>query len=98
MPKEISFDVTGLTAPHAQATSTGTANVQTLTVPAGANAVLISVETTNARVTSDGTTPSATNGLVYQKDASPVFVPLAETIKFVSTAAANSVLNALWIS
>lgn len=70
--------------------------VKTLTCLADVNAVFITVETTAARVTFDGSTPSTTNGIVIQKDSSPLFVPVVAgtQIKWISTAGAASVLVA----
>lgn len=86
------------TSAHVQATSTGTSDVQTITVPANAKGCFICVETNAARVTFDGEAPGSTVGLVFPAGVAPVFVPMASTIKFVSTAAANSVVDVLWIS
>lgn len=71
--------------------------VITLAPPVGAAAVLIAVQTTNARVTFDGSTPAAANGLVWLKDLEPVFLPVAPTIKWISTANAASVVSVCWL-
>lgn len=83
---------------HDSATSTGTANVQTITAPASANACMVSAETNGARLTFDGGTPDATNGLMIAAGGAPLFIPLGRDIKFVSQAAANSVVHVLWLS
>jgi hypothetical protein len=83
--------------PHVQATSTGTANVQTLTPPPSAKACFIDVETNGIRFTLDGTTPDATNGLTLAVNDGPFFLPLAKPIAFVSQAAANAICNVLWL-
>lgn len=83
---------------HDRASSSGTADIQTITPPAGASGFLIAVETTNARVTFDGSTPASTNGLVYPKDVAPVehhFLP--EEINWTSTAAAASIVDVCWL-
>ncbi len=79
----------------AQATSTGTADIKTITLPVGTSAILISVETTNARVTFDGTNPSASNGQVFPFGQMPAYLPIGGgvVVKFASTAAANSTVN-----
>ena len=91
-----------LTAPHAQATSTGTGNVQSLTPDAGAHALLITAATNGCYVTFDGSTPSSTNGLALAKDGLPLFLPLvpqaSDALKFASQAAGNSVVNVLWLT
>lgn len=83
-----------------QTTSTGTADVKTVSPPAPDNqpqAVMISVETNDAWVTIDGTTPSATNRLIFPKAAMPQLVLLgSDTIKFTSSIAGNSILNVVW--
>lgn len=84
---------------HESATSTGTANKQTITKPPGANGMFLSAKTNNARVTFDGTDPGAgaAPGLIIAAGAQPVFFPFATDIEFVSEAAANSELNVLWV-
>jgi hypothetical protein len=82
----------------AQATSTGTADVKTITPPKGASSALITVETTSARMTFDGSTPSSGNGIVVPTAALPLLIPVGVgcTIKFAATAAANSVVDVAW--
>lgn len=76
-------------------TSTSTTDVQTATVPATASFVYATVETTNGRVTTDGTDPTTGTGHILQKDTSPVLLVFGagSTVKWVSTAAANAVLQ-----
>lgn len=45
----------------------------------------------------DGGTPSSSAGLAFPKDGVPAFFPLGDSIKFVSQAAANSVVNVAWV-
>lgn len=75
--------------------------VQTLTPPKGTSAFQISVETTNARVTLDGTDPSAASAPsnVYPKDVAPQLVLCGSdcVVKWVSTAAAASVVQITWL-
>jgi len=82
----------------AQATSTGTSDVKTLTPPAHASSVLITVETTAARVTFDGSAPASGNGIVIPAGALPLLLPVGAgaTIKVASTAGANSVVDVAW--
>jgi hypothetical protein len=84
-------------AGHVQATSTGTADIKTLTPPAGVRGVYLTVSTTNAIVTFDGTAPGAANGLALIKDALPIFFPVAKAIQLASSAAASCVVNAMWV-
>ena len=95
MPKPFTL-VSNLTA---QATSTGTADVKSLDTSTHASSVMITVETNAARVTLDGTTPSTSNGIVIPKDALPLLLPVGDgtTIKFVSTIAGNSIVDAIWL-
>lgn len=90
------------TTTHQTATSTGTANIQTITPPNDAAACLITVETTAARITFDGESPGAgaAPGLVFPTALAPVFVPLGKgaTIKFASNAAGNSIVQVLFLS
>ncbi len=78
-----------------QLTSTGTADVKAATLPVRSSGCLIGVETTNARVTFDGTTPDSTHGVVLVAGAQPIFLSLANSsvIKVASTAAASSVVS-----
>lgn len=82
-----------------QATSTGTGNEQTLTPPSDASACMVSVETTSARITFDGSTPAVGNGHVFPTAQVPqtLLIGAGSTIKFISTAAANSVVNVTWL-
>lgn len=86
-----------------RASSPGTAggDVQTITPPDGTSACLITVETTNARATFDGTDPSAANAPshVVIKDQNPLYVPIGQgaTIKFCSTAAAAAVMQVTFL-
>lgn len=79
-----------------QVTSTSTANVQTVTPPAGARAALVSVETTSARVTFAGGAPSATLGHVIPVAQPPVLILTGDVFKFASTAGTSSVMNITW--
>ena len=83
-----------------QIAPTSTTDVKTYTIPAGCSAVLIGVETTDARITLDGTAPDSTHGLVYPKGQAPVLVPVGpgSTIKAVSTAAATSTVGIIPLS
>ena len=78
-------------------TSTSTSNVVTLTLPQGTSAVWMTAETTSARVTLDGSDPSAANApsSIIQTGQNPVLLPISHDaiVKFVSTANANSVLQ-----
>jgi hypothetical protein len=78
-----------------QKVSTGTGDVQTWTPPDTITHVLLSVETTDARITCDGSTPGASNGHVLPKGAIPLYLPVGRNsaIKVVSTAGTSAVLN-----
>lgn len=84
------------------ASAADTSTVSTLTAPAGAAGVILTVETTSARVTFDGTDPAAASAPshVIPKDQLPLFLPIGSgtVIKWVSTAAAVSVVQATWTS
>lgn len=83
-----------------QLAPTSTTDGKTATVPAGCSAVLISVETTDARITFTGVTPDSTHGHVFPKALGPVLVPVGQgaTIEAVSTAAAASAVNITYLS
>ena len=91
-----------LTGPHAQATSTGTGNVASLTPPAGAHGFWITASTNGCYLTLDGTTPDSSNGLPLAKDGLPLFLPLvpqaSDALKFASQVAGNAVVNVLWLT
>lgn len=59
------------------------------------SAVLIGVETTDARVTFDGTAPSTSNGLLFPKGLAPVFVQVGNgaTITALANAAGTSLVD-----
>jgi hypothetical protein len=83
-----------------QQTSMTTADVKTFTAPKSASAFLISVGTTACRFTVDGTAPSPTVGITVQTTGQPVLFPIAAygDLKVVSTAAANSVVDVLFLT
>jgi hypothetical protein len=85
---------------HQRMVSTGSSDVQTATMPNNASAVEFAFETTNARVTFDGSDPSAASApsLVYPFGQVPVFRPVGPgtTIKFCSTAGTSAVLQILY--
>jgi hypothetical protein len=80
---------------HQRLTSSGTSDVQTATVPKGTSHLGLAVETTNARVTFDGSDPSSGVGLPYYAGQLPVFIPLGQGSipKFCSAVAGSSILQ-----
>lgn len=82
-----------------QVTSTGTADVHTVTPPANCSALLLTVETTAARMVFDGSTPGAANGLLCPTGLAPVLIPVGpgSTIKFASSAAAASIVDIAYL-
>ena len=78
---------------HVQSTSTGLADVKTVTAPGRASACYLSAATSNACVVFDGTTPSTTNGMLITQGLQPVLIEIGKTIKFASAVAGNSLLN-----
>lgn len=87
------------TTAHFRNTSPDTTTIRTITPGTMTSAVLITVETTNARVTFDGSDPSAASApsIVFPKDSIPVLVPVGAgaVIKWVSTAGTAAVVNVL---
>lgn len=68
----------------------------TLTTPAGANTLWISVETQNVRVRFDGTAPDATTGLLlYAGQSYMIAMSAAQAIKLIEVTA-SAVINYQW--
>jgi hypothetical protein len=88
---------------HTQVTSTGTADVKTITLEPGSSAMLVDAKTNAGFLTFNGSTPSATNGLPIVNGAQPVLIPLGwyahsgHQVKWASSVAGNSVLDLLQI-
>lgn len=85
---------------HEQQTPTTTSDYKTFTVPNGASAILVSVATTNARISLDGSNPDATHGHVFPKDVAPALIPVAQgsAIVAASTAAASAVVDITYLA
>lgn len=84
---------------HDQITPTTTSDDKTSTVPAGCSAVMISVETTDARLSFDGTAPSSSVGNVFPKGLAPVLLPIVPvSVQAVSTASANAVVDIVYLA
>ena len=84
--------------PHVSATSTGTSNVQTVTVPSTCKGMYIACVTNGGYFTFDGTTPDSTNGIPIQDGLAPVFFPVGATsVKFVSDFAGNCVAHFMFL-
>jgi hypothetical protein len=85
-----------------QTTSTGTADVKTVTPPTTATAFMVSIETNAARVTLDGSAPGATSLLLPTTGSQglilPIGFPAGGSIKFASSIAANSVVTVQWLN
>lgn len=84
-----------------QVTSTTTSDVKTVAVPAAAKGLFINCATTDCRITVDGTTVSSTVGLQIKAANNPVFLPVRPSstgVQVVSTAAANSVIDIMFVS
>jgi hypothetical protein len=87
------------TTAHQRNSSPGTAvgDVKSIVLDGATAAILVTCETTSARVTFDGSDPSAASApsTVIQKDQNPVLIPIGQgaTVKWCSTAAAASVLQ-----
>jgi hypothetical protein len=92
----VSYDIADITPHAAEQSSPDAATARTFTAPRGARAALISVVTTPARVTLDGSTPSASNGLVLPVGVHEI--PVGRTIKITSTATAACLVNVLWLT
>ena len=74
---------------------TGLSSVKSPTVPANMNAAHIQAQGQNVYVTTDGTTPSSTNGFVVRTTDAPFYVTIAsglEALKFLEVTA-SAVVN-----
>lgn len=83
---------------HDQATSASTGNVATLARPANASACYLTVTTTKAFITFDGSTPSSTNGLPVVAGGLPVRFDVLGDIKVDSSAGTASIVDCLWVN
>lgn len=87
----------GPTTAHTRKSSPDATTVQTYALKPDTSAILLSVETTSARVTLDGSDPSAASApsLVFPTGLFPGLIPVGPgtTIKHVSTAGTASVLQ-----
>ena len=72
-------------------------SVVSLTIPAGANACVITAETASVRYRSDGTDPTSTTGAIFFQNASAAFKGLAlmKALEFIriSTASSDATLH-----
>lgn len=90
------YDVRGASA-YVQTTTTS--SVSTASPPLTATGCIISVDTVDARVTFDGSSPSSTAGhLVKAGQAYPWYVPIGtRPIKFCSTTGSATVFSVTWL-
>lgn len=82
--------------PCLEANTGGGNTEQTIVLPAGTTAMLLSSKTASARITLDDTAATATNGIIVVAGAQPMFIPVGYPykVRFVGEAA-NSELNVL---
>lgn len=81
-----------------QQSSPDTTTDVTFTRPKGANACFITVETTAARITFDGSDPGAANGHKWPIDAIPTLVLFrGPAIRAASTAGTASLISITWL-
>lgn len=80
-------------------TPTTTTDTKSFTIPPGTSAILVSSETNDARITFDGTTPTATVGHKVPKDqaAALYLVGAGANLQVVSTASGNSVVQVTFL-
>ena len=83
-----------------QATSTGVADVKTFLAPKSAAAFMVSVGTTAARLSVDGSTPSATVGVTVQVTGQPLVLNVAPAgdVRVAAASAGNSVVDVQFLS
>lgn len=94
---QLLHDVRQKAASFSQQTPATTVDVKTFTPPAGAVACLITVETTDARISFHGVDPAATVGHIVKVGQNPYYHPAGTAFRAVSTAAANSIVNVTWL-
>lgn len=85
---------------HERLSSASSSDIQTANVPRNTSSVLITVETTNCRMTLTATgDPTSTTGLILQKDQMPWFMPIGQgcTFKFASTGGTASVIQLAYL-
>ena len=86
---------------HERLSSSGTADVQTATIPKGTSAILVAVETTTARVTlGAGGDPTSTTSLPFYAGQMPWLLLVGQgcTFKFVSSAGTASVVQLAYLT
>ena len=79
----------------AKTTTCNSTTSQTIALPSASTGFLVSVATTDALCTFDGSAPTSTNGVTFPKGLAPAFVPVGsgQTLTFLATAAGNSIVN-----
>jgi hypothetical protein len=86
---------------HTQVTSTGTADVETITLEPASSAIVIDARTNPGYLTWNGSTPSSSNGLPLVPGGQPLIIPLGwyansgHQLKWASSVAGNAVLDLL---
>jgi hypothetical protein len=86
---------------HERLTSANSSSTATATIPAGCSAIMLTIETTSARMTlTSAGDPTSSTGLIVQKDQMPWFIPIGQgcTFKFASTAGTASVIQLAYLS
>ena len=82
--------IPGVYRPVSTHTQVGCAAATTITIPDGANGMLVQCGTQNVRYTIDGTTPTTTVGFLLNKDTNPVLLYKTDddcVFTFIETAA-----------
>ena len=65
--------------------------------PAGASGVIIAVNTQDARVSFDGSTATAVNGVMIKAGTQPLYFPIAVALSIIGLNAAASDVSILWV-
>lgn len=94
---QVLHDVRQKAASFQQQSSPDTSTVRTFTPPGNAVACLITVETTDARVSFHGADPSSSVGHVIKVGQNPYYHPAATAFRAASTAGTASVVNVTWL-
>ncbi len=86
---------------HTQTTSTGTADVKTITLEPNCSAIVCAAKTNPGFLSFNGSTPSSSNGIAIAVSAQPALLPCGyyshsgHQLKWASSAAGNAVLDLL---
>ena len=68
-----------------------------VTCPAGSRGFMVSCLTQDCRISLDGTTATATNGLAVKAGSQPVYIPVARNLSVIGLNASASDITIVWV-